>query len=116
MKTFVFNGYLKTDNADTIMKILKTIVKDSNLRERYASDIQKEIKYEDDVKDIYIYEDFNKGFLCSVEFKGVLEEAKGFIFQLTNGLIEYKISYQFDWNEVDNEGRQIGEGYEISYP
>ncbi|MFL0108246.1 hypothetical protein [Tenacibaculum maritimum] len=115
MKTFIFNGYLKTDNTNTIKEILKNIIGNSNLRERYASDLQKEIKYEDDVKDIYIYEDFNKGFLCSAELKGTFEETQEFLFDFTNQLKEVNISHQFEWNEVDDEENQVGEEYEIVF-
>ena len=116
MKTFIFSGYLKTENTELIMEILKTIVGGSNLRQRYASDIQKEIKYEDDVKEIYIYEDFNKSFLCNAELKGTFEEAQQFIFQLTNSLKKANIHYQFEWSEIDEEDNQVGEEYEIVFP
>lgn len=114
-KTFVYNGYIQTKDSVLIFNILKSFLKPSNLRERYASDIQKEIKYENENLDIYIYDDFNDGFLFNTQLNGTFEEAQNFINILTEKLRERNTPHQFEWNEIDESDEQIGEEYEIKF-
>ncbi|MFD2917091.1 hypothetical protein [Psychroserpens luteus] len=77
--------------------------------------MHREIKYEDESKGIYIYDDLNQGYLCEIELKGSLEDAQAFINSITEKLRAKMVTHQFEWNEVDSNDFQIGEEYEVSF-
>lgn len=114
-KIFIYNGYMET-NHNTILNILNSLVDASKIRDRYAADTHREIKYEDEKKDIYIYDDLNQGYLCQIELKGSLDEAQEFIDSISEKLRTKMITHQFEWSEVDENDNQIGEEYEITFP
>ena len=65
---------------------------------------------------IYISEYFDKGFLLDASFSGNPEDFDDFIEKIKIKLQEDNVQYQFEWNEVDENGDQTGEEYEIRYP
>lgn len=92
---------------------MKSFLPPSKVRDRYASDVEQVIHYNDEMLDIYVHEYFDKGFLCDVELKDSLEEAQNFINTFTNKLDEKNVPYQFDWSEVDENDNEIGEEFEM---
>ena len=118
---FVFSGYIKSD-GDVIIKVLKSFLKSSKIRDRYAVDIQREIKYEDDKIEIYIFDELielnepDHAYLFQAEFKGNLEEAETFIETIVSKLREKEIEHMFEWSEVDDNDKEVGEEFEIRYP
>lgn len=107
MKNYEYNGYIKGKYSE-VSKWIKENFK--NMIEKSKTEfILKERN-----KEVYIYDDFNNGFLLSAEFTGTLEEAQKFINTIAESLKNNGISYyQFEWNETDDDGNQIGEEYEI---
>lgn len=113
--TFIFHGHLEIE-FDTLKSILAPLFDNSKLTYRHASDIQQEIKFNDDTTELYIYEDFEQGFLFQVEMKGTASDAQNFIDPIAAELINNNVEFQFQWNEYDNDGNQIGEESEIKHP
>lgn len=109
---YLFGGHIEIE-YNSLIFLMKSFLSPSKVRDRYASDIEQVIHYNDEMLDIYVSEYFDKGFLCDVELKGSLEEAQNFINTFTNKLEEKNISYQFEWNEVDENDKQIGEEFEL---
>ncbi len=68
-KTFICTGYIET-SLDSIISILKTFLDASNITDRYAVDIEREVKYRDEKIDIYSYKYSEKGSLFQVELNG----------------------------------------------
>ncbi len=114
-KTFIYSGYIETD-LDNVIYILKTFLDASNITDRYAVDIEREVKYRDEKIDIYSYKYSEKGSLFQVELNGTNEEAQSFIDTITEKLREDSIVHQFEWNEVDENEDQVGEEFEIRFP
>ncbi len=114
-KRYVYSGYIEIEYK-TLISIMKNVLKASNVRDRYAGDVEKTIHYKDDNLDVYAYEDDLKGFLWQAEYEGTFEGAQASIDTLTSKLREENISHQFEWNEVNENDEQIGEEYEIKFP
>ncbi|WP_291093902.1 MULTISPECIES: hypothetical protein [unclassified Empedobacter] len=110
---YVYAGYIKIE-YDKMKAIMKSIY-GNKIRDRFASDIQPEINYEDSNTFIYISESDENAFLFSAEFLGKFDGAQNFINTIVQSLKKHGILYyQFEWNEIDDEGNQIGEEYEIN--
>ena len=114
-KRYLLGGYIQQE-YQALIKMLKVFLKASKVRARYASGVEKVVHYEDDVWDIYISEYFDKGFLLDASFSGNPEDFDDFIEKIKIKLQEDNVPYQFEWNEVDENGDQTGEEYEIRYP
>ena len=108
MKKFEYNGYIRSSYpiiSKWLNRSFKNIIEKSKV----------EFILKENRKELYIYDDFNGGFLFSAEFLGTFDEAQKFINTIVDNLKKNGISYyQFQWNEIDNEGIQIGEEYEIN--
>ncbi|AZJ34557.1 hypothetical protein [Tenacibaculum singaporense] len=115
IKRYVYSGYIEVD-YNLLISLLKELLIASKVRDRYASDIEKEINYNDENVDIYIHEDGHRGFIFDCELKGTFEEANKFIDTLTKRFKVENLKHQFEWNEIDKEDNQIGEEYEIVFP
>jgi len=110
-KNFIYNGYIKT-SSDDLINALKNCLDSNKLRERYAADVQKEIRYKDENIELYIFDDLNNGFILQTELKGTINEAKNFITLIVDGFKNYNISdYQFEWGEIDEDYNIIGEEF-----
>lgn len=108
MNSYNYNGFIKVKYPE-LSKWCKENFK-GIFEKSKAEFIFKEIN-----KEVYIYDDFNNGFLFSAEFRGTFDEAGKFIEGIVESLKKDGITfYQFEWNEVDNEGNQIGDEYEIN--
>ncbi|WP_299332906.1 hypothetical protein [uncultured Psychroserpens sp.] len=114
-KRFIYSGYIKI-SCDTLLSFMGKVLEPSKIRDRYAADLQRELKYEDDTVEIYAYEDGHGGILYQTELKGSLEDAQNYIHMITENLRKLDYIHQFEWSEVDSNDKQIGKEYEISFP
>ena len=115
-KTYIICGHLQIE-YEVFISLLKSFLISSNVKDRYASGIEKTINYKDKNVDIYIYEDDQEYFLFNAEYRGALTEVEEFMKEFNTKLMEHSIPhYQFQWNEYDDDGNHIGEEFEIKFP
>lgn len=113
-KRYTYVGHIEIE-YQALISLMKSVLNSSKVKDRYASDIERVIQYNDDKLEIYVYEDGRNGFLWQGEYIGLYEEAQDFINTLTEKLREKNIQHQFEWSEVDENDKQIGEEYEIKF-